>query len=141
MANYSKGEFKFANPQKYIGTLPCIWRSSWEFSMMKCFDTHPNVLHWASESLTVPYLNPCTQRWSMYVPDFFVIYMDKDGKKHAEVIEIKPHKEAFGPKSRRDRLVQAINLAKWSAVMGYCKKRGFTFRVMTENDLFKFMRR
>lgn len=143
MGNYSKGEFCPKNPKKYIGKVPIVWRSSWEYTMMKLFDEHPNVLQWSSESLSVPYLNPLTRRWTMYIPDFLVIYVDKNGMKHGEIIEIKPKKEALAEhaKSPRDKLSQKINAAKWSACHGFCKKRGLTFRVATEDDLFKYKRR
>jgi hypothetical protein len=31
-----------------------------------------------------------TGKYTIYVPDFFVVYKDKTGKKHAEVVEVKP---------------------------------------------------
>jgi hypothetical protein len=34
-------------------------------------------------------------------------------------------------------MVVAINHAKWQAAMGYCKSQGYTFRVITEQDLFR----
>jgi hypothetical protein len=143
MGNYSSGKFIPKNPRKYIGKMPIVFRSSWELSMQKLLDTHPNVIKWSSESITMPYLNPLTKRWTLYVPDFLVIYIDKNGQTHGEIIEIKPMKESLTEhaKSKRDKATQAINYAKWSAAVGYCKKRGLTFRVMTEHDLFKFKRR
>ena len=36
----------------------------------------------------------------------------------------------------KDRMVVAINHAKWQAAMAYCKHYGYTFRVITEDDLF-----
>ena len=75
----------------------------------------------------------------MYVPDFFVIYIDKNNLKHCELIEVKPAKEMPGYQGNingRTRLVQAINAAKWQAALAYCAKRNWQFRVMTENQLF-----
>jgi hypothetical protein len=143
MGNYAKAEFNLKNPHKYIGKRPILYRSSWEYTMMKCFDEHPNVLQWSSESLSIPYLNPLTRRWSMYIPDFLVIYVDKNGVKHGEMIEIKPKKEYLREfaKSARDKLAQTINAAKFSAAHGFCKKRGLQFRVATESELFKYKRK
>jgi hypothetical protein len=31
----------------------------------------------------------------------------------------------------------AINHAKWQAAMAFCKQQGYTFRVITEDDLFR----
>ena len=139
MAKFSKGEFIPKNPEKVIGKRPIIYRSSWEMSLMRVFDENPAVLQWSSESITVPYQNPLTGKWTMYLPDFFVIYIDKNNQKHAEIIEIKPWKE--DPRnpakaSTRTKLTQAINGAKWASAAAYCRKRGWGFRVMTENQLF-----
>jgi hypothetical protein len=106
---------------------------------MNVLDNHPNVTQWASESIEIQYKNPLTGQSSIYIPDFLVIYTDKNGKKHGEIIEIKPLKEASieHAKSKRDRAVLAINTAKWQAAIVWAKKRGLDFRVMTENQLFK----
>jgi hypothetical protein len=64
--------------------------------------------------------------------------MDKKGKQHAELIEIKPAKQAIKEKARskRDQMSLAVNAAKWEAATEYCKKNGLFFRVITENSLF-----
>jgi hypothetical protein len=75
----------------------------------------------------------------MYIPDFFVVYQNKYGKQLAEFVEIKPKKQSLIESkvySAKDRLVIAVNHAKWAAAMAYCKAQGFTFRVITESDLF-----
>jgi hypothetical protein len=103
-------------------------------------DTHNNVLYWASEALRIPYKHPFTGKPTIYVPDFFVVYENKFGKKVAEVVEIKPKKQSIIESkvaSAKDRMIVAINHAKWQAAMGYCKSQGYTFRVVTENDLFR----
>jgi len=58
----------------------------------------------------------------------------------AEVVEIKPKKQSLIESkvaTARDRAVVAINHAKWQSAMAYCKTQGFTFRVITEDDLFR----
>lgn len=145
---YSKDEFHPKNPQKYIGKTPIIYRSSWEFSMMRLFDEHPYVIAWASESISIPYRNPLTGRWSMYIPDFLVVYADKNGSKHAEMIEVKPLKErgaAFGGKNKgrlteRTKYTQVINAAKWQAALEYCAKNGYHFRIASEDEMFAWER-
>lgn len=135
-----KGSFVPQNPSKYIGsTSNIMYRSSWELSMMLFLDKHPNVVGWSSEGLSIPYKNPLTGRWTMYIPDFLVVFVDKDGNQRCEVIEIKPLKETptfEGRVSQQTRLVQAINAAKWQAAAIYCVKRGWNFRVATEQQLF-----
>lgn len=150
MGKFVTGTFQCVNPQKYCGDLrkPITYRSSWEFAMMNKFDAHPNVIAWASESITIPYQNPLTKRWTMYVPDFFVVYIDKDGRHHAELIEIKPakeHPEYVRKKneriSERTKLTQIINAAKWQAAARYCAERKIAFRIATEDSMFGFTRK
>ena len=134
----ASGEFVPKNEDKYIGTYPIVYRSGWELAFMHFCDNHPNIINWASESMKIPYKNPLTNRMSIYVPDFFIIYIDKNGKKHGEIIEIKPMKETFQEraKSKYDMLSLAINMAKWEAARLYAKKQGIMFRIMTEDSLF-----
>lgn len=120
---------------------------------MLLFDNHPSVLGWMNESLPtnrvhegisgIPYRNPFTGRWTIYVPDFFVIYLDKNNKQHAEVMEIKPFDEVppaiSGYKGKVSKLKEAkqiLNTAKFAAAMEHCVKRGWHFRIATEKDLF-----
>lgn len=142
---FARGEFIMKNPQKYCGVLTrkIEYRSSWEYVMMKKFDEHPDVLAWASESITIPYYNPLTRKQSMYVPDFFVVYADKYGKKRAELLEVKPAREhpnyvRKGKEriSERTKLTQIINAAKWKAAMEYCARRRIGFKVITEEQMF-----
>jgi len=139
MANFAKGVYTPKNPQKYIGKHKPTYRSGWELTFMTFCDTNKNVIAWASEAFSIPYKNPLTGKASMYVPDFFVLYEDKHGTKKAEVVEIKPKKQSIIESkvaSMKDRAAVAVNHAKWGAAMGYCKQQGFTFRVITEDDIF-----
>jgi hypothetical protein len=135
---YVHGEFKLSNPDKYIGTHPIYFRSSWEFKLMQMFDTHPNILNWASESLKIPYMNPFTNKYSVYVPDFLIVYNDRDGKKKSEIIEVKPLKETMlsEAKTKKDKAAVALNSFKWQAANNWAEQHGLTFRVMTEHDIF-----
>ena len=55
---------------------------------MKFCDEHPNVSQWASEAVKIPYRNPLTGKYTVYVPDFFIVYADKGGKQKVELIEV-----------------------------------------------------
>ena len=140
MARFAQGQFTPTQPQKYIGKHKPRYRSGWELTFMTFCDTHKNVLYWASESMVVPYIHPFTGKRTNYIPDFFVVYENKYGKKIAEVVEIKPKKQSLiesKAANAKDRMVVAINHAKWKAAMAYCQSQGFTFRVITEDDLFR----
>lgn len=139
MAKWAQGIYTPKNPDKYIGKHKPKYRSGWELTFMTFCDSNSNVLYWASEALRIPYRNPITGKPSTYVPDFFVVYENKRGSKIAEVVEIKPKKQSLIESkkvSAKDRLVVAVNHAKWAAAMAYCKAQGYAFRVITEEDLF-----
>lgn len=139
MAKWAQGIFTPKNSQKYIGNHKPKYRSGWELTFMTFCDTNRNVLYWASEALRIPYKHPVTGKPTIYVPDFFVVYENKHGQKIAEVVEIKPKKQSIIESkvaNTRDRIVVAINHAKWASAMAYCKAQGYTFRVITEDDLF-----
>lgn len=139
MSKFTKGEYVPKNPKKYIGKYPIIYRSGWELCLMQKFDLHPSILEWASESLQIPYKNPFTNKHTVYIPDFFVKYLDKKNKLHVEIIEVKPLKETLLEKARtkKDKLSVALNTVKWQAAQAFCKKTGLTFRIMTEEQLFR----
>lgn len=140
MAKWAQGIFTPKNAAKYIGKHAPKYRSGWELTFMTFCDTNKNVTYWASESMAIPYMNPITGKRANYIPDFFVVYQNKYGKQLAEVVEIKPKKQSLIESkvaSAKDRAVVAVNHAKWAAAMAYCKAQGFTFRVITEDDLFR----
>jgi len=138
MSKYSQDEFVPRNPQKLVGNARPFYRSSWELTVMTLLDQHPNVINWASESIAIPYVNPLTGKRSMYIPDFLIVYQDKFGKRRAELVEVKPKKEAIAEnaRSKRDKAALLVNTAKWAAAMAYCKKNGLTFRILTEDDIY-----
>ena len=138
MAKYAQGLYTPKNPQKYIGKRTPRYRSGWELTFMQFCDNNDSILHWASESMTVKYRHPFTGKPTNYIPDFFVVYKNKFGKTIAEVVEIKPKKQSIieSKASAANKMVVAINHAKWAAANAYCKAQGFIFRVITEDDLF-----
>lgn len=138
MGNWAQGFFTPKNPQKYIAKNKPKYRSGWELTFMTFCDLNENIIYWASEAIRIPYRHPFTGKMTIYVPDFFVVYQNKHGQKIAEVVEIKPKKQSVieSKASQKDRMVVAINHAKWQAAIAYCKSQGYTFRVLTENEIF-----
>ena len=139
MAKFAQGKFQLKNPEKYIGNRTPTYRSSWEWAVMQMFDNNPAIQRWASEAIKVPYRDPLTGKQTIYVPDFFVNYVDKNGKQHAEIWEVKPASQAIKEKVGRNKMNQAHyikNMAKWEAARAYCKQQGLLFRVVSENDIF-----
>jgi len=138
MNSYVQGQYKPINPAKYVGTYPIMFRSSWEFKVMQMFDSNSNITSWASESLKIPYQNPFTGKYTVYVPDFVVTYVDAKGNQRAEIIEVKPAKETFleQAKSQKAKAAVALNTFKWAAAQAFAKNHGMTFRVMNEGNIF-----
>lgn len=139
MKKYVQGKFTLKFPEKYIGNRTPTYRSSWEFAFMKFCDENPNILKWASESVKIPYRNPFTGKYTIYVPDFFINYIDANGKTHAELIEVKPENHTLKEKtgsSKRNQAHWVLNQAKWEAARAWCRQSNITFRVITEKDIF-----
>lgn len=139
MSKFANGFYVLKNPTKYVGKNNPKYRSGWEHAFMRFCDTNDNILQWASESINIPYRNPITGKQSIYVPDFLITYRDKNNQVKAEMIEIKPKKQSVieSKQSARDRAVVAVNYAKWAEAQKWCKRNGITFRVVTEDDIFK----
>jgi hypothetical protein len=139
MKKFANGKFNLKNPEKYIGLGSPLYRSSWEWAVMRMCDTNPAILRWASESVRIPYRDPLTGKYTTYVPDFFINYIDKNKKQHAELWEVKPSNQALREKVGKNVLNQAHyvkNMAKWEAARAWCKQQGIVFRVVSENDIF-----
>lgn len=139
MPTFAKGIFKPKNPSKYMGMKTIWYKSSWELVVMNMLDTNTSIMQWASESIKIPYKDPLTNRNTVYVPDFFVVYVDKNNKKHVELWEIKPKKQAFRESVGRSKVNQTEyikNMAKWEACRIFCKQQNINFRILTEDDIF-----
>jgi len=143
MSKYAQGKYTIKNPEKYIGKKTPTYRSSWEFTFCSFCDNNPAVINWASEAIQIPYFNPVSGKQTIYVPDFLIVYTDAKQQKHTELIEIKPSKEVTmeTAKSYRDKLMVAINMAKWAAADSWARANNIRFRVVTEFDIFKNVKR
>ena len=139
MAKFAQGKFTLKNPEKYSGNRTPTYRSSWEWAFMQFCDNHPSIVQWASEAIQIPYKNPLTGKASVYVPDFLVVQQGRNGRKIAELIEVKPKKETTLENAGKSKLTQAravLNMAKFEAATRWCKQNRIKFRVVTEDDIF-----
>jgi len=139
MSRFAQGKYQPLNPDKYIGKRNPTFRSSWEWAFMRFCDNNPAIQKWASEAISIPYKDPFTGRSTIYVPDFFIQYVDKDGKMNVELIEVKPQNQTVLEKvgkNKNNQLQYAKNIAKWRAATAWCKNQGIKFRVLNEQDLF-----
>ncbi len=106
---------------------------------MRFCDSNANIVSWASESLVIPYRHPLTGKATRYIPDFLIQYKNRHNQVITELIEIKPKKQSIieSKASNKEKAVVAVNYAKWAAAQVWCKRNGLSFRVITEDDIFR----
>jgi hypothetical protein len=146
-----KGRYSPQNPQKYKGDpTKIIYRSLWERKFMIYCDTNANVLEWASEEVIIPYRDPTSGKNRKYYPDFWVKYVDKEGKTAIRLIEVKPKRQLLEPDPKkkyntptgrlstkyvREVKTYAVNQAKFNAAKEFCLDRKWQFQILTEDHL------
>ena len=139
-----KGKFQPKNTQKYVGNpTNIVYRSLWERKFMIYCDTNENVLEWGSEEIAIPYRSPVDEKIHRYFPDAYIKVKEPDGSIKKYLIEIKPHKQTMPPKKPQRQTKGYIyevyeyakNQSKWEAATEYCKDRGWTFKILSENEL------
>ena len=137
---YVKNKDKVKSGRTYFVT-----RSTWEYKFFQWCDINENILYFEAEPLAIPYQHPIEQRDARYFPDALIKCKTKKGNIKTYLVEIKPHKECKQPtkskgKSKKTVLTEAktweINKAKWKAAQRYCKLKGWTFKLITERELF-----
>jgi len=135
-----KGIYRPTNPKKYAGDpTRIIYRSNWERKFMVYCDRNEDIIHWASEELAIPYVNPIDRKRHRYYPDFII----KTTKGKRYMIEIKPSAQTKKPKPKtkrtrafmRESLEYIKNVAKWQAADVYCNDNGLEFKIFTEKEL------
>ena len=111
---------------------------------MKFCDTSPKVLRWASEEVVIPYISPIDKKVHRYFVDFLVEVRTDEGIK-TWLVEIKPKKQCAEP-VRRSRITRGYvtevkawltNKAKWEAAKQVSESKGWEFKILTEDDLFR----
>lgn len=150
MARYHQGRFRPKNPGKYMGDpTNIVYRSSWEFKLMRYLDEHKDVLEWGSEELIIPYRSPIDGKIHRYYTDFVVKQINNKGIKETVVIEVKPKAQTMTPDVSKKMTAKGnisrtflnevktwgVNQAKWKAAAAYCDDRGWKFQIMTEDQL------
>jgi len=135
--------FNPKNKDKYVGDVTNIrCRSLWERRFCKYLDENKNITKWGFEILSIPYLSAVDNKIHNYIPDF-IVETTKESQKMISIIEIKPKKQTIDPQTKKKRvslqecLTYSMNISKWESATLYCKSRGWTFKILTEKELFK----
>ena len=145
MGRSYKSIFRPRNPKKYVGdSSNIVCRSNWERTFCNYCDTNDNIVTWASEEFSIPYISPIDNKRHRYYPDFLIKVKESNGKLKKYVIEIKPKKQTIEPK-RRARVSKtyitemknyAVNQAKWQYAREFCKDNSLEFKIITEDQLY-----
>lgn len=134
------------NKAKYINKKADVTlRSSLEVSFATRLDKNPDVLWWASEEFSIPYLINGKQH--NYWPDFSFGLSSKT----VYIVEIKPEHEVWPPKELVGKCTKkqidnynnsvetySKNVAKWIAADKYSSKKNATFIIVTEKNKYIF---
>jgi hypothetical protein len=100
------------------------------------------VIKWSSEEVVVPYFSPVDGREHRYFVDFWIEYLDVEGKPRQKLIEVKPLVQCIKPTGSRfskgyeEKLkTWVINQAKWETAERWAASRNMEFQVVTEREL------
>lgn len=148
-SKYNYGYFKPNNPQKYTGDLnQILYRSSWEFYVLRMLDNNPQVYEYCAEPIAIKYLNPITQKYNNYYIDVYAKVLNKTNEFIEWLLEIKPNKYIHPPKQPKNPTYQAnknynyharqyiINCKKFQSAREYARAKGMKFGIITETFLF-----
>ena len=144
MGESIKSRFKPLHPSKYKGDPNnIICRSSWERKFCQWCDRKDNVISWASEEISIPYVSPKDNRIQRYYPDFLIKVREYNNRIQTYVVEVKPKKQTLPPKPRKRVTISyiyecttyAVNQAKWKAASEFCKDNRINFKIVTEDEL------
>ncbi len=141
-----QGIFKPKNPSKYQGNpTNIIYRSSWELMFMRWCDTSASIIKWGSEELVIPYVSPIDNRYHRYFMDFQLLVKEATGKNVVVLVEIKPKAQCMPPMLKEGKkpsksylnqvMTWEVNQAKWKAATELCRKKGWQFKIVTEDHL------
>ena len=141
---FRQGYYKCANPKKYIGSGPIVYRSGLELKFMLWCDKTPTIQRWSSESVIIPYYDPVKKCQRKYYVDNYVEILEGD-KLKKYLVEIKPHKQTMEPKSGKGKRKSSLlfeqmqwitnSQGKWPACKAFAKSHGMEFIIITENEL------
>ncbi len=144
---WKQGKYDLKNADKYKGTLPIYYRSSWEHRVFYFLDYNPNIISWASESVIIPYKCQIDNKMHRYFVDVNFILNDKDGNQKRYLVEIKPYDQTIRPElpsKKTPKAMQRYNMAaltyqknqdKWEAAEKWANANGYIFNIWTEKTL------
>ena len=102
-------------------------------------------MKWGSEEVVVPYKSPKDNKMHRYFVDFIVETVNKRGFKEITLIEVKPKAQCKAPEKKEkptrryitEVMRWGVNSAKWKAAREFAENKGWTFKILTEDELYK----
>lgn len=146
-AAWKQGKYDVKNANKYKGTLPIFYRSSWEHRVFYFLDHNPAILEWASETIVIPYKSQLDNKMHRYFVDVNFIVNDRHGDQKRYLIEIKPFDQTIPPPTPTKKTPKAMqrynqavitfqkNQDKWTYAKAWAKQNGYIFDIWTEKTL------
>lgn len=119
------------------------YRSGLELKCIRYCDMNIHIKKFSLEPFAVKYLSPKDGKIHRYFIDFFIEF--SNGQKF--LVEVKSSGETREPKKPGKKTEKAllnyqkalqtyeINKSKWAAAQAFCKEKGLTFIILTENEL------
>lgn len=149
---FKQGYYDPIYPEKYkTNKKQIIYRSSWEFKLMKWLDLTPEVEEWASEPVSIKYFYSVDEKMHNYFPDFYFAYRKPDGRLLKYIVEVKPTtqlKRPPLPKRKTPNTVKTYNYlmecflknsCKRVAAKKWCEENGYHFVYVTEESNLNFL--
>jgi hypothetical protein len=146
---YKYGYFIPNNPEKYTGDLNNIlYRSSWEFYVLRIFDQNPRIISYCAEPFSIKYLHPFAHKYRNYYIDAYAKILNARDEVIEWIFEIKPNKYTRPPTPPKNPTPKAnknynhhakqyiVNCKKFEAAKEYARSKGMKFGIITESFLF-----
>ena len=119
------------------------YRSGLELKCLRYCDMNIHIKKFSLEPFCIPYLSAKDGKIHRYFIDFFIEF--SNGQKF--LVEVKSSGETREPKMPGKKTEKAIlnyqkalqtyavNKSKWASATQFCKEKGLTFIILTENEL------
>lgn len=139
-SGYKTYRGRYTPSLKYGGNRENVfYRSSWELATFIWLDKNPDVVHWVSEEIVIPYVCMIDKKIHRYFVDLFIKF--KNGSIY--LVEIKPNAQTHPPRTPKRRTTKYLaevltyhrNKSKWDAAAQYAQKHGFVWQIWDEHCL------
>lgn len=112
-----------------------IYRSSYEKIFISWLENNKNVKYWGSECFGIPYISALDNKQHTYYPDYIIEFVNGDKM----VVEIKPYNQTYKPVNENSWANKEYirNISKWKYAKEYCEQRGYKFKILTENTIYR----